>query len=65
MIHHDIKYSRTIIKLAVDHDHKTGKVRGLLCNKHNKMLGYANDNIEILLKASDYLRSSNPLSYEI
>ena len=40
---------------CVDHDHATGKIRGLLCRKHNVMLGCANDNPEVLQKAIDYL----------
>lgn len=42
--------------LDIDHCHKTGKVRGLLCSKCNKGIGLFNDNIEILLKAIDYLK---------
>lgn len=42
-------------KLSVDHDHKTGKVRGLLCVKCNLALGYANDNKNILLGLVEYL----------
>ena len=41
--------------LAVDHNHKTGQVRGLLCDKCNLMLGLANDNVTILLNAANYL----------
>lgn len=40
---------------AIDHDHETGKVRGLLCTRCNPMLGFAQDNREILLKAAEYL----------
>jgi hypothetical protein len=32
----------------IDHDHKTNKVRGLLCHACNLTLGLARDNVEIL-----------------
>jgi len=40
---------------AVDHNHETNEVRGLLCGKCNLILGYANDNIPILENAIKYL----------
>jgi hypothetical protein len=43
-------------RLCVDHDHKTGKVRGLLCVDCNVCLGNANDDIEILKNMIDYLK---------
>lgn len=42
--------------LAVDHCHKTMRVRGLLCESCNKGLGLFMDNPEILLRAVEYLR---------
>lgn len=41
---------------AVDHDHKTGEVRGVLCATCNKTLGKFRDNPERFDKAADYLR---------
>ena len=42
-------------RLAVDHSHKTGKVRGLLCMECNQALGKFKDSTEILRKALGYL----------
>lgn len=44
-----------IRELCVDHDHKTGKIRGLLCGKCNQAIGLLNDNIQILQSAINYL----------
>lgn len=41
--------------LIVDHDHKTNKVRGLLCQSCNSGLGLFKDSIELLNKAINYL----------
>ena len=41
--------------LHVDHDHITGKVRGLLCNLCNPLLGYAKENPIRLREAAKYL----------
>ncbi len=43
--------------LAVDHCHTTGKVRGLLCMRHNLLLGFAQDDPQILTAAIQYLKS--------
>lgn len=44
-------------KLVIDHDHKTKKVRGLLCHHCNTMLGLAKDSPQILQGAIHYLES--------
>jgi hypothetical protein len=49
-------------KLAIDHCHSSGVVRGLLCGKCNKSLGGFGDDPEILRSALGYLlRKSTPL----
>lgn len=42
-------------RLAVDHDHKTGAVRGLLCWRCNTLLGWAKDSPRTLRRLADYL----------
>lgn len=46
-----------IRSLAIDHCHKTKKVRGLLCDDCNNLLGRAKDNQNILKKAIFYLKN--------
>lgn len=41
--------------LVIDHCHRTGKVRGLLCNECNQALGLLKDQIETLKNAIEYL----------
>ena len=40
----------------VDHEHHTGRIRAILCNNCNALLGYAQDSIERLQKAISYLQ---------
>jgi len=42
-------------RLAVDHCHKTGNIRGLLCTKCNTALGQFDDNLSLFLSAIEYL----------
>jgi len=51
-IHH---VSGKIKSLAVDHCHKTGEVRGLLCQRCNRTLGKLKDSIDLLDKMKVYL----------
>ncbi len=42
-------------QLAVDHDHGSGKVRGLLCTRCNLLLGMVDDDVMTLRTAVTYL----------
>jgi hypothetical protein len=44
-----------IKQLCVDHDHTTGKIRGLLCNNCNRGLGFFQDSSEYLKSAIAFL----------
>lgn len=43
-------------RLAVDHDHETGAVRGLLCRPCNAGLGHFQDSPELMASAINYLK---------
>lgn len=54
-------------RLAVDHDHKTGNVRGLLCGPCNSMLAHARDSDMFFYRAANYLQrppAKGVLGYE-
>jgi len=44
-------------RLCVDHNHETGKTRGLLCDHCNHLIGQAKENIDILCNAIKYLKN--------
>ena len=48
-------------RLAVDHDHATGKIRGILCGNCNTAIGKAQDSPEVLERMAEYLRASRRL----
>lgn len=43
----------------IDHDHVSGKIRGILCSSCNRGLGYFFDNVNLLKKAVTYLKENN------
>ncbi len=52
----DVHYTKTALKrLALDHDHNTNTVRGLLCDPCNIGLGVFKDSKQLLQKAQVYL----------
>jgi hypothetical protein len=51
--------------LAVDHNHISGLVRGLLCRNCNNGLGQFKDNIETLEKAITYLKLASEIEKEV
>ena len=57
------KKTNAIKFLVVDHDHKTGKTRGLLCNACNVGLSRFRDNPEYLREAARYIENNNEDSH--
>lgn len=51
----EVKASVSGRALHVDHDHESGKVRGILCTHCNPGIGYFKDNLQLLEKAMIYL----------
>lgn len=47
-------------RLAVDHCHHTGAIRGLLCGLCNTAIGKLNDDVNLLKKAVEYLEKTWP-----
>jgi hypothetical protein len=48
-------------RLDIDHCHKTGKVRGLLCSNCNRAIGLLKDDVKVLSQAIEYLKSYSGL----
>lgn len=53
-----VTYKRVLKRLCVDHSHKTGKVRKLLCDRCNRALGVVDDNIDLLKGLIKYLKEA-------
>lgn len=55
-------YKGVTCRLVVDHDHKTNKVRGLLCRSCNLAIGNFREDQDTMRKAIDYLRKAEILN---
>ena len=49
--------NKSAIRLVIDHNHLTGKVRGLLCDKCNQGVGYIENHLELLEEIDQYINT--------
>lgn len=54
-----VSRSRGLNMLAVDHCHRTGRVRGLLCARCNGVLGWVSDDTSLLRRMSEYINEND------
>ena len=59
--HTDRPNCRNVEHLSVDHDHETGRIRGLLCQNCNLGIGHLKDNTTILESALFYLKERSSI----
>lgn len=58
------KDNKIIHDFAVDHNHETGQIRGLLCNPCNRALGLLKENVQTFKNGIDYLNHYNSIPTE-
>ena len=44
-------------RAVLDHDHVTGKIRGIICSRCNLVMGLMGDDVDLLISAVVYLKS--------
>ena len=49
------------VKLVVDHDHKTGEVRGLLCHNCNRAIGLLQESLDNVISLKVYLERATTI----
>lgn len=54
-----IHESKLLRRLVIDHCHKTGKIRGLLCDRCNRVLGSIKDDPLLCDKLREYLNNTS------
>jgi hypothetical protein len=52
-----LMYGKENDSVCIDHNHTTGKIRGLLCSQHNRAIGLLQDNTTYLRNAIAYLET--------